>query len=78
MKEAEMIERRWISPKSASLYLGVHLQTVYTWIDNGRIPAAKLGRSVRVDRRSLDKMLEERLNGALGRTLGRLKASKCG
>ena len=52
------MERRWISCAEAATYLGCHLMTVYSWIDSGKIPSARLGRKVLVDRRRLDAQLE--------------------
>lgn len=58
-----MIERRWISPKECALYLSIHVKTVYSQIARGEIPASKIGGSVRIDRKRLDKkMLEREMN----------------
>jgi excisionase family DNA binding protein len=53
-----IVERRWISCTEAAEYLGCHLMTVYSWIDSGKIPSARLGRKVLIDRRRLDAQLE--------------------
>jgi len=53
--------RRWISPREAAEYLGCHIQTCYSWIYEGRIPAARIGRSVRVDLRALEAQLEQQI-----------------
>lgn len=58
------VERRWISPREAAEYLGCHLLTVYSWIDSGKIPGARLGRKVLIDRRRLDEQLEGQLRAA--------------
>jgi excisionase family DNA binding protein len=50
--------RRWISPREAAEYIGVHPQTVYAMIARGEIPSARLGRKVLVDKRRLDAQLE--------------------
>ena len=67
-----MSERRWISPREAAEYLGCHLQTVYGWIDSGKLVAARVGRRfVRVDLKALEADLEKQ---NLNRTpVGRLK-----
>ena len=52
--------RRWISPRECAEFLGCHLQTVYGWIDSGKIVAARVGRRfVRVDLKALEKDLEK-------------------
>lgn len=52
------MERRWITVKECSLYLGLHLKSVYEKISRGEIPAARLGRVLRVDLRRLEVMME--------------------
>ena len=52
--------RRWISPKECSLYLGIHLKSTYRLIDQGEIPASRIGRSVKVDFKRLEELLEAR------------------
>jgi len=52
------MERRWISVRTASEYLGIHEITVRRLIDRGEIPATKIGRSVRVDLKKLNETLE--------------------
>lgn len=59
-----MIERRWITVKEASNYLSQHPVTIRRKIDRGEIPASKIGRSVRVDLKALDEMLEKQRIGA--------------
>jgi excisionase family DNA binding protein len=68
-------ERRWISPREAASYLGVHLMTVYSWIDAEKIPAARVGRLVRIDLRALEADLERQSQGkpAPVRGMGRVK-----
>jgi excisionase family DNA binding protein len=52
------MEKRWISPRECAEYLSLHLKSIYRKIDCGEIPAARVGRSVRVDLRALEaKML---------------------
>ena len=52
------MQRRWISVKDAAEYLAIHPVTCRRLIDRGKIPAIKIGRSVRVDLKALDKKLE--------------------
>lgn len=63
------MERRFLSPREVSEYLGVHVMTVYDWIARGEIPSARLGRRVLIDRRRLDAQLEGqgRAAGGAGR-----------
>lgn len=51
------MERRWITPHEAAEYLGVHLMTIYSWINKGKIPFARVGRLLRVDLRTLEAKL---------------------
>jgi len=64
--------RRWISCREAAEYLGVHPQTVYSWVESGAIPAVRInhrgvgGRhnaTVRIDLKALDSDLERRMTG---------------
>lgn len=41
-------------------YLKVDESTVYTWANNGTIPAAKLGRLWRFDKEEIDRWIKER------------------
>lgn len=58
-----MTNRRWITPRETAEYLDCHLMTVYAWIDSGRIPAVRIGRSVRIDLRALEADLERQVSG---------------
>jgi len=55
-----MPERRWVPIKTASEYLSIHEVTCRRLIDRGEIPATKIGRSVRVDMKKLEEILETR------------------
>jgi excisionase family DNA binding protein len=50
--------RRWISPRETSEYLGLHLQTIFRLIYENKLPAARVGRSVRIDLTKLNAFLE--------------------
>ena len=51
-------------------YLKLKPQTIYTWAQDGKIPAAKLGKEWRFRKRILDKWLDSRiLESAAGRKL---------
>jgi excisionase family DNA binding protein len=48
--------------------LGCHLQTVYSWIDSGKLVAARVGRRfIRVDLKSLEEDLEVQAQNPAGR-----------
>lgn len=39
-----MDKERWLSVEEIAAHLGVSKETVYRWIDRGRIPAHRIGR----------------------------------
>jgi excisionase family DNA binding protein len=49
--------RRWVSVDFVSKYCDLHPVTVRRLIDKGKIPASKIGRSVRVDLKKLNQQL---------------------
>jgi excisionase family DNA binding protein len=53
---AEQIE--WMSTGDAADYLGVGLRTLYKFIDDGRVPAYKMGRVIRLKRHEVDAFIE--------------------
>jgi len=54
---------RWISPRECATYLSLHPQTVYALIYQGKLPVARIGRSLRVDKKKLDELLEDQIIG---------------
>lgn len=46
-----------LTPDQAAAYLQVNRETIYRYIRDGKLVAAKLGRSYRIPRRSLDLLL---------------------
>lgn len=48
----------WLGTTEAAEYLGVVPRTLYRMIDEGHIPAFKLGRVIRLKRGDLDAFLE--------------------
>ena len=48
----------WLSTKDASEYIGVTLRTLYKLIDEGFIPAYKIGRVIRVKKEDVDSYLQ--------------------
>lgn len=55
--------RRWISVREVAEYLGLHLKSCYDLIAQGKLPAARVGRVIRIDVRALDAELERQANG---------------
>lgn len=50
---------RWLSVPEAAGYLGVGMRTVYKFLDQGLIPAYRLGRVIRIKREDAEAFLEE-------------------
>ncbi len=48
----------WLGAPGAAEYLGVTLRMVYKLIDQGQVPAYKIGRVLRIRRADLDAFLE--------------------
>jgi excisionase family DNA binding protein len=53
-----MDDIRWLGTKAAASFLGVTARTLYRLIDNGDVPAYKLGRVIRVKEDDLVAHLE--------------------
>ena len=53
--------RRWLSVREGAAYLGLNLKTGYSLIQRREIPAAKIGGSVRIDKKALEAQLERRV-----------------
>lgn len=60
------LPRRWASMKETGVYLGVAERTVRYMIDDGRITAYRLGKTVRIDLNEVDGSLVP-FGGAVGR-----------
>lgn len=50
--------RDWLGTAAAAAYIGVTTRTLYRFINDGAIPAYKLGRVIRIRRTDLDAFLE--------------------
>lgn len=50
-------------------YLKLKPQTIYTWAQNGKIPAAKLGKEWRFKRSVIDKWFDEHIDEKFARFL---------
>lgn len=53
-----MAATRWLSTAEASDRLGVTLRTLYRLVDEGRLPAYKIGRVIRVKEEDIDAFIE--------------------
>ena len=51
-------EIRWLSTNDAASRLGVSLRTLYKFIDEGLVPAYKLGRVIRLKESEVDAFIE--------------------
>ena len=56
MSETENL--RWMSTREASDRLGVTLRTLYRFIDEGNLPAYKMGRVIRLKADEVDTFIE--------------------
>lgn len=53
-----MGEARWVGTAEASDRLGVTLRTLYRLVDEGRLPAYKIGRVIRLKETDIDAFIE--------------------
>ena len=52
------MQRRLITIKEASEYLGISVNTLYSWVSQKKIDYVKMGRLTKFDIRVLDKLIE--------------------
>jgi excisionase family DNA binding protein len=57
-------ERRWLKISETAELLGLSVKGAYEMAAAGKIPAVRLGRTVRVDRKALEAQLEAQISGA--------------
>ena len=50
---------QWLSSNAAADYLGITGRTLYRLIDEGKIPAYKFGRVIRLKQAEVEKFIEE-------------------
>lgn len=55
-----MPEKRWITVKECSSYLGLHVVTVYRLLGK-EIPYSRVGRNLRIDLKKLNEIMESRM-----------------
>lgn len=69
------MERRWLTVREAAEYLGLSVKGAYDMAAAGKLPAARVGRLVRIDLRTLEADLEAQVQGtpAPDRMRGRAK-----
>lgn len=51
--------RAVMTPKQVAEYLQLHPMTIYRYINQGKLPAAKIGGRYRIKRESVEKLLAE-------------------
>ncbi len=52
------MQRRLITIKEASEYLGIKVNTLYSWVSQKKIDYIKMGRLIKYDIKVLDKYIE--------------------
>ncbi len=52
------MQRRLITIKEASEYLGISVNTLYSWVSQKKIDYVKMGRLTKFDIRVIDKYIE--------------------
>jgi excisionase family DNA binding protein len=54
-----MLQRKYLTVKEVSQYIGVATDTIYTMVNQRRIPYVKVGRLVKFDQAALDAWLKQ-------------------
>ncbi len=62
LKEVE--EQRWVGYPTAEKYCGLSHTSLWRLVRDGSIRSARIGRSVRIDLRSLERFMEERADAS--------------
>lgn len=63
MEERRRTPGDLMTPEQVAEYLQLHKLTIYKYIREGRLPAARLGRSLRIAKADVERFLEERRAG---------------
>ena len=61
MKTADKVnkmQKRLITIKEASEYLGISVNTLYSWVSQKKIDYVKIGRLIKFDLKIIDKFIE--------------------
>jgi len=56
--EVQTVEREWLTYPEAQRYAGLGRTKLWELVSSGRVTAARVGRAVRISRRSLDEFME--------------------
>ena len=59
-----MTDERLMNVKQVADYLQLKESTIYSWAQDGKVPAIKIGRTWRFRRSDLDQWLERHLKGS--------------
>ena len=51
---SSIMEDRWLSVDEIAAYLGIRRDTVYKWLDRGKMPAHKVGRLWKFRKEEID------------------------
>ena len=57
------IQREWLGYEEARRLVGLSRTTLYRLVKTGEIKGARIGRSVRINRASLEEYMERRVTG---------------
>ncbi len=52
------MQKRLLTVKEASAYLGISVNTIYSWVSQKKIDYVKIGRLTKFDLKVLDKYIE--------------------
>jgi excisionase family DNA binding protein len=55
---SSLMEKRLLSVKELSEYLGIKAHTLYTWVSQKRIPYVKCGRLTKFDIKAIDNWID--------------------
>ena len=58
MSDSQAVGPQWMGTQEAARYLGVTPRTLYRFINDGNLPAFKMGRVIRLRQRDLDDFVE--------------------
>ena len=61
--EERNIESEWVTYRAAQRYSGLSHTTLWRYVSNGELKAARIGRSVRIHLPSLRMFMEDRSSG---------------
>jgi putative molybdopterin biosynthesis protein len=67
MKKVIEVSNTYYTPEEVARLLKVSKQTVYNWINEGRLKAVKAGRTTRIAREAISEFLEPAEGGEAGR-----------